>query len=115
MKLISFARAGQESYGTVTDSGVVDIGRRLGSRYGDLRALIADSDEGATRFYVEWSSYDLKLGDQLRCEENSRELAKILADEGFVVVTNEVADGAGWGSWRARTDLILETFFPVTD
>jgi len=41
MKLISFARAGQESYGTVTDSGVVDIGRRLGSSYGDLRALIA--------------------------------------------------------------------------
>jgi len=41
MKLISYAFAGGTSYGVVTESGVVDLGRRLGSRYPDLRALIA--------------------------------------------------------------------------
>jgi hypothetical protein len=76
---------------------------------------MASADEGATRFYVEWSTYDLKAGDQLRCEENSRELAEALDDEGFQVATHEVASGAGWGSWRAGTGRILGKFFPLSD
>ena len=75
--------------------------------------MIENGDEGATRFYVEWSTYDLVVPGQLDCEKDSRELATILAHEGYEVVTHEVADGAGWGSWRARTDRILESFFPL--
>ena len=41
MRLASFRGANGPSYGVVTDRGVVDLGRRLGSRFADLRALIA--------------------------------------------------------------------------
>ena len=42
MKLASFRTSnGINSYGIVTDTGIIDLGARLGSRYPDLRALIA--------------------------------------------------------------------------
>lgn len=41
MKLVSFSREGQQSYGAVTEKGVVDLGAVLGSRYADLKALLA--------------------------------------------------------------------------
>lgn len=40
MKLVSFSRNGQQSYGAVTEMGVVDLGAVLGSRYTDLKALL---------------------------------------------------------------------------
>ena len=80
----------------------------------DLRRMLAEGDETATRFYVEWSTHDFKGDGDLDSEAASRELAAILAAEGYELVTNEVADGAGWGSWRSRTDRILESFFKDT-
>lgn len=41
MKLASFIYQGQRSYGMVTRQGVIDLGRRLGQRYPDLKALLA--------------------------------------------------------------------------
>lgn len=41
MKLVSFMLDGTASYGVVCADGVVDAGRRLGSRWPDLRAVIA--------------------------------------------------------------------------
>jgi len=41
MRLISYRTKSGASYGLVTDRGVVDLARRLGGRYPDLRALIA--------------------------------------------------------------------------
>ena len=40
MKLVSFSRNGQQSYGAVTEKGVVDLGAVLGARYTDLKALL---------------------------------------------------------------------------
>ena len=40
MKLASFQFRGQASYGAVVDDGVVDLGRRFGEVYPDLRSLI---------------------------------------------------------------------------
>jgi 5-carboxymethyl-2-hydroxymuconate isomerase len=42
MKLLSFETAGRASYGVLGSRGIVDLGRRLGPRYPDLRSLIAD-------------------------------------------------------------------------
>jgi enterochelin esterase-like enzyme/outer membrane protein assembly factor BamB len=81
----------------------------------DLRSMIANGGERKPLFYVEWSINDLRSQDELQSEKASRELAAILGKEGYRVVTNEVADGAGWGSWRARTDRILENFFSLHD
>jgi 2-keto-4-pentenoate hydratase/2-oxohepta-3-ene-1,7-dioic acid hydratase in catechol pathway len=41
MKLVSFISAGRPSYGVVTASGVIDLGRRLGDRCPTLRRLLA--------------------------------------------------------------------------
>ncbi len=40
MKLLSFSTDKGDSYGVVADDGVIDLGRRLGGKYPDLRALL---------------------------------------------------------------------------
>src|SRR3989449_1985172 len=40
MRLASFRTAQGASYGAVTNQGIVDLGRRLGNRYPDLRTLL---------------------------------------------------------------------------
>ena len=65
-------------------------------------------------FYVEWSLNDLKNQSGMDSEAHSRELAELLRGKGFRVVAHEVSDGAGWGSWRAGNDRILESLFPLS-
>ncbi len=79
----------------------------------ELRSMIARGNEQKTSFYVEWSINDLRARFGMHSEEHSRELAALLRDQGYRVVVHEVSDGAGWGSWRARNDRILENFFPL--
>lgn len=40
MKLASFIRQDTRSFGIVKAQGIIDLGRRLGDRYGDLKALL---------------------------------------------------------------------------
>src|SRR6185369_17730249 len=40
MKLATFSTAKGASYGAVVDKGIVDLGKRLGNRYPDLKALV---------------------------------------------------------------------------
>lgn len=47
MRLVSFTAAGRKSFGLWTDSGVVDLGRRLGGRHRSLRDLVAAGDLAA--------------------------------------------------------------------
>jgi 2-keto-4-pentenoate hydratase/2-oxohepta-3-ene-1,7-dioic acid hydratase in catechol pathway len=60
MRLASFMIDGDEKYGIVTDSGVIDLTRHVGERYPDLKAVIAD---GATDRLARYSEsrphYDL--------------------------------------------------------
>jgi 2-keto-4-pentenoate hydratase/2-oxohepta-3-ene-1,7-dioic acid hydratase in catechol pathway len=46
MKLATFQTSKGITYGAVTDRGIVDLGRRLGARYPDLKALIAGNGIG---------------------------------------------------------------------
>ena len=41
MKLLSFRHGGKDTYGVVSGNGVVDLGKRLGATYPDLKTLIA--------------------------------------------------------------------------
>jgi len=45
-RLTSFAIHGRVSFGAVTDAGMVDLGGRLGGRYGSLLALIRAGEAG---------------------------------------------------------------------
>jgi 2-keto-4-pentenoate hydratase/2-oxohepta-3-ene-1,7-dioic acid hydratase in catechol pathway len=50
MKLASYLLDGRPSYGAVEGNGVIDLGRRIGAKYPDLRALItANAFEEAKR------------------------------------------------------------------
>jgi 2-keto-4-pentenoate hydratase/2-oxohepta-3-ene-1,7-dioic acid hydratase in catechol pathway len=49
MKLASFATAYGPGYGLVTDEGIVDLGRRLGGRFPDLKSLIRENGLGEAR------------------------------------------------------------------
>ena len=47
MKFLSFAVANQPSYGYLVEQGIVDLGRRLGERAPNLRALLCQPDPRA--------------------------------------------------------------------
>lgn len=52
MKLASFSTAQGASYGIVTGKGIVDLRRRLGNRFADLKALIAGNGLPQAKQYV---------------------------------------------------------------
>src|SRR5436190_3747337 len=52
MKLASFKTSKGASYGAVTDKGIVDLGKRIGNKYPDLKALIAADALGQARGFL---------------------------------------------------------------
>lgn len=64
MKLLSFRdRRGERSYGIRNEHGIVDLGRRLGSRFPTLRALLAAPDGLALARQHEHAAADLQEQD----------------------------------------------------
>ena len=65
MKLASYRHGGGAGYGVVTDRGVVDLTRRLGSKYADLRALLggglAAAQQAAAGAAPDFQIADLQL------------------------------------------------------
>ncbi|MCP4663697.1 MAG: PQQ-binding-like beta-propeller repeat protein [bacterium] len=61
-------------------------------------------------FYINWTPHEFK--DQ-EGRFPGRLLAETLEKQGFKPVTQEVAGGSGWGSWRQTTDRVLEALFPL--
>lgn len=45
MKLVSFNAKGKDTYGVVTDDGIVDLGARIGGKYPDIKSLLAAGAE----------------------------------------------------------------------
>lgn len=61
MKLLTYRLQGKQSYGVVIDDGVVDIGRRLGTKYPDLRAVLVAGALDEVRQAAEGQSVDVPL------------------------------------------------------
>jgi 2-keto-4-pentenoate hydratase/2-oxohepta-3-ene-1,7-dioic acid hydratase in catechol pathway len=61
VKLVSFVSAGRDSYGVVKDSGVIDLGLRLGDRWPALRALLAGGGFAEAQRVARDASPDLPL------------------------------------------------------
>jgi len=60
MRLATFKTAKGASYGAVTDKGIVDVGRRLGNQYADLKAVIAGNAFSKIKpFLLEAPDYQL--------------------------------------------------------
>jgi 2-keto-4-pentenoate hydratase/2-oxohepta-3-ene-1,7-dioic acid hydratase in catechol pathway len=47
MKLATYTHGGRESYGAIVGSGVIDLGKRLGGDYPDLKALLGGGLQAA--------------------------------------------------------------------
>ncbi len=63
MKLASYLLGGSAGYGVVTDPGVVDLTRRIGSKYADLRALLAAGALAEAAQAVAGAAPDCQLAD----------------------------------------------------
>lgn len=63
MKLASFITAGRASYGIVHPDGFVDLGARLGTRYPDLRSLLAAEHGLAEARECDTQQADLRAAD----------------------------------------------------
>jgi 2-keto-4-pentenoate hydratase/2-oxohepta-3-ene-1,7-dioic acid hydratase in catechol pathway len=61
MKLVSFSAAGRSSYGAVVGDGIVDLGRRLGSRHPTLRSAIAGDALAGVMAEIAGASPDVAL------------------------------------------------------
>lgn len=80
----------------------------------EVMSLIRRQEKLPVQLYVDWARYELRsteLGIDLR--KDNREFAALLREKGYNFAGGEYAEGAGWASWRARTDEILEAFFPL--
>ncbi len=58
MKLASYVYRGEESYGVVVGDGIIDLGRRLGSDFPDLRSLIEGAGVDEAREMVRGAPAD---------------------------------------------------------
>jgi len=66
------------------------------------------------KLYLDWNRYEYRnvdTGADIRKE--SLELSSALESAGYRFAGGEVLDSYDWGGWRARTDEILATFFPL--
>ena len=68
------------------------------------------------QIYMDWGKYDLRSpmeGNDLG--KSSRSFARLLKVRGYFFTGGVMNDGAGWTSWRNRTDRVFETLFPISN
>src|ERR1700759_1940272 len=63
MKFATFSHGGKASYGAVVGDGIVDLGKKLGSKYPDLRSLLAGDGLAAAKAALAGASPDVKTAD----------------------------------------------------
>jgi len=80
---------------------------------GDLLLnLIRESSAPPIVTYLDWGKYDQRnTTDETDVPKYSRDLKATLERKGHKVVGGETNTGTDFGSWRIRTDKILEAFF----
>jgi len=78
--------------------------------------IVPAENQPPLRIYIDWGKYDLRSpmeGNDLG--KNSRSFARLLEDRGYSFAGGVVNDGAGWASWKNRTDRVFETLFPISN
>ena len=63
MKLVSYMHENVAAYGSVVAGGIVDLSRRIGARYTDIRSLLADGGLDQAQKASAGQAPDLKLAD----------------------------------------------------
>jgi len=79
----------------------------------DLIAALREHAGAPVRFHVEWAKYDQRNVDRgWDNAEDSRRLARMLGETGYVVTGGEILDSYGWGGWRNGAGRALAALFP---
>lgn len=77
----------------------------------------ADARTVPMRIYLEWGRWDLKSPheEEMDFRKSSRWAWDLLRERGFNPMGGEVWDSTDFGSWRNRTDVLLESLFPLDE
>ena len=79
-----------------------------------LMDLIRGKKATGVQIYLDWNRYERRSADSgTDLREDGVRLARALEENGYRYAGGEALDAHGWGSWRARTDRVLEAFFPL--
>lgn len=64
--------------------------------------------------YIEWGRYDMRNSREAwDTRKTAEEFVAELRAKGYNVAGGEVPDGTGWPSWKNRTNVVLQTLFPI--
>jgi len=76
-------------------------------------ALLSDPRRQPLTIYLDWGKYDSRQERQgWNTRRNNLAFADVLRQKGYAYAGGEFHDGAGWSSWRNRTQLMFEALFP---
>jgi enterochelin esterase-like enzyme len=70
-------------------------------------------DGSGLEVYLDWSRCELRSAAGQDLREHALRFVRHLAKVGLGYYGGEAPGGSGWGSWRSRTDRVLEAFFPL--
>lgn len=99
--------------GTFGKLGLQSIWWEPGSEE-ENRAMIPPAAERALTVYLDWGRYDLRAPfEGWDFVSGNRRFAEALREKGHTSAGGEAPAGYGWGSWRTRTDRMLQALFPL--
>ena len=84
----------------------------------EVTELVGELDAKAMplRVYLEWGQWDIHSAHEAADVRHSgRWLHGFLSQRGWQVIGGEMPDSTDFSSWNSRTDLLLETLFPIDD
>ena len=74
----------------------------------------ANASSAPLQIYLEWGRWDLwSPHEEFSFRESSREMWDILRERDFEPMGGEVWDSSDFASWSSRTDVLLESLFPL--
>lgn len=78
-----------------------------------LEAIVPQASEQPLAIYFDWAKYGLRNPhENWDLAQTLRDFDALLREHGYEPRGGEAHDGAGWSSWRNRTDDMLTTLFP---
>ncbi len=101
-----------EAFGGAASQSLYSANRAM---MAPLTELVKQQQGGAGPvIYMDWTTRErLEPGNDTDTARDNREFAALLQENGYNVTWKEVASGPGWGTWRSRTDAVLETLLPL--
>ncbi|HSR50334.1 MAG TPA: PQQ-binding-like beta-propeller repeat protein [Acidobacteriota bacterium] len=82
----------------------------------EYSALLSTPQDQPLTVYLEWGKYDSKSENEgWDARADGMAFGRMLRSKGYQYEGGEVHDGAGFSSWRNRTDKLLKTLFPLQE